>query len=355
MNARNRTALALTCIAVIACGGDGGSPSPQAATPRPTTSVTIQPSPSLVAPASPLGPTARCRASQGSGQPLATHPRDGETDPAGRIVFGKLAYSNAMGQVIAPLFAIDPDGSDLVQVLDCDIERPRFSRDGTRLAFSIVLSDGSWQLATSSTDGSDLRILTSTRAAEQTEKTGTPDWSPDGTWLVYARNHTIWRIDADGANDRLIGDPEGFDWEPRVSPDGKSVVYLHGDFVKGVSEPWILDLETGVQRPVNAGNARELEHPDWSPDGKWIVYNTLGPTGEFLERMPSDDDEATPEVLYGSDGHFAAKPAYSPDGESIVFGCDGKLCVMTAAGSDVRVLFSMPNFEVNHIAWGITR
>ena len=353
MNTRTRVALVVTCIAVTGCGGAVGSAGPQAATPMPTSALTAQSSPSLAA-ASPLAPEALCRGSRGSGPPLATHPLDGETDPAGRIFFGKLAYVNEMGQVVAPLFAIDPDGSDLAQVLDCDIERPRVSRDGTRLAFSVVMSDGSWQLATSSLDGSDMRILTSTPAAEQTEKTGTPDWSPNGTWLVYARNHTIWRIDVDGSNDRLIGDPEGFDWEPRVSPDGGSVVFLHGDFTKGVSEPWILDLASGDQRPVSASNTGELEHPDWSPDGGSIIYNTLGSAGEFLERMPSDDPEASPEPVYGSDGHFAAKPAYSPDGKWIVFGCDGELCVMEDDGTNLRVLFSAPDFEVNHIAWGIT-
>ena len=111
----------------------------------------------------------------------ATFPADGP-DPQGRIFFGQFARStDVLGQVVGPLLAIDPDGSDVVQVLDCEIERPRVSPDGTRLAFSIVMDNGAWQVATADVDGSDLRVLTSTPGSAET-----PDWSPDGSWLIYS-------------------------------------------------------------------------------------------------------------------------------------------------------------------------
>ena len=113
----------------------------------------------------------------------AKSPTDGVPDPAGRIFFAQFSYNTeVLGQVVAPMYAIDPDGSDLVQLLDCDIERPRVSPDGTRLGFSIVMSDGVWQVATSAVDGSDLRILTDGPGYAET-----PDWSPDGEWLIYSR------------------------------------------------------------------------------------------------------------------------------------------------------------------------
>ena len=246
----------------------------------------------------------------------ASSPNDGVPDPRGRIVFGQ-PRSNNIGDVIAPLFAVDPDGSDLVQLLDCEVERPRFSSDGTRLAFGIVMNDGSWQIATSAADGTDLTVITELPLAGQEEKTGTPDWAPDGTWLVYANNHTIWRIDADGSNNEMLG-IDAFDWEPRFSDDGSQIVFLRGDFQKGISEPWIRDLATGEERSVFSTNTRELEHPDWSPDGRWIVYNQLidltGEHAEQIERMPADDPDASPDVLVSASEHFSYKPAYSPDG-----------------------------------------
>jgi hypothetical protein len=71
--------------------------------------------------------------------------------------------------------------------------------------------------------------------------------------------------------------------------------------------------------------------------------------------MPSDDPTATPEVLYGDDTHSGIKPAYSPDGSRIVFGCSGHLCLMDADGSHVVTLLEAPGgVSFNHFAWGPT-
>ena len=299
----------------------------------------------------------------------ANHPNDGVPDPAGRIVFGVWDHDDdVLGQIVTPLIGIDPDGSDLAVVTGCQVGRPRISHDGTRLAFGIVMDDGTWQVATSAIDGSDLRILTSTAGMAEA-----PDWGPDDSWLSFSLYrcdpwpaclepgpiHTvIWRMNADGSDPRPIGDPAGFDREPRLSPDGREVV-----FDRGVLDPadpvgvvlTIRDLITGVERRVFSADY-DPEHLDWSPDGKWIIYNMPGyhPPGEIIERTPADDPDATPVVLYGDDDHHGIKPAYSPDGSRIVFGCDSKLCLMDADGSNVIVLVDHGGYALNHFAWGRT-
>ena len=367
----SRPAFGLMVLAIAACSGTIGEPSgastqaptkvAAAATPAstetPVTTATpgATPTAKATATASPEALAPNCL--DRPAPPWVTgasDPNDDVPDPRGRIVFG-VPQSNDVGQVIAPLFAVDPDGSDLVQLLDCEVERPRFSSDGSRLAFGIVMNDGSWQVATSAADGTDLTVITELPLVGQEEKTGTPDWSPDGSWLVYADNHTIWRIDSDGSNNEMLG-IDAFDWEPRFSDDGSQIVFLRGDFQKGVSEPWIRELATGDERSVFGHNTRELEHPDWSPDGRWIVYNQLiDPTGEHaeqIERMPSDDPDAIQDVLVPASEHFSYKPAYSPDGESLVFGCNGALCTSDADGSNVTVVLEVHDVELNHFAWG---
>ena len=231
----------------------------------------------------------------------ASHPNDGVPDPAGRIVFGPVHRSDEIiGQVIAPLYAMDADGSDLTKVFDCDLERPRISPDGSRIAFSIAMDDGTWQVATIAADGSDLRILTSTTGYAET-----PDWSPDGSWLIYAAtpgqcsrdplcqslNETLWRMNADGSGQRLIGNPpsSAWDWEPRLSPDGREVVFARSTPESPVWTLMIRNLETGEERVAKV-DTRDLEHPDWSPDGRFIVYHE-GPNGP-IERIPANDPTA---------------------------------------------------------------
>ena len=352
------TALLVTLsLVATACSSAVSSP-PPATSPAPASTATASASPLLaVAAPAPICPHLK--------PPTwaTSHPSDGIPDPAGRIVFGPVYQGDEiLGQLISPLFAIDADGSDLVQIFDCEIERPRISPDGRRIAFSLAMDDGSWQVATIAADGNDLRILTSSTGYAQT-----PDWSPDGSWLIYAAspvkcsrdplcdslNETLWRVNMDGSDQRQVGGtvPTAWDSEPRLSPDGREVVFARntpaGDY------RWILmirNLETGQERVAKV-DTRDLEHPDWSRDGRFIVYHA-SPNGP-IERIPADDPTATPEVLAGDANHGFYKPAFSPDGRSLVFGCDGKVCTMGPDGK-VVVLVDAPGIELNHFAWGVS-
>jgi Tol biopolymer transport system component len=106
----------------------------------------------------------------------------------------------------------------------------------------------------------------------------------------------------------------------------------------------MLDLET------------DPEHLQWSPDGRWIIYNTLhdanGDRMLRIERIPANDSSAAPEVVSGGPGEDAYKPTYTPDGRAIAFGCAGELCRMDADGSNVRTLVSWPFHDLNHPTWG---
>ena len=148
-------------------------------------------------------------------------------DPAGRIAYAVVGrFDPQFGPIGTRLYAIDPDGSDQVLLLDCDLARPQWSPDGTRLAVTILLDDGSWQVATVAADGSDLRVLTSGPGIHEV-----PTWSADGTWLGYD-GADVGLDDPDvpdddpargcrwlrrGAPRRM---PDTFDVEPRLSLEG---------------------------------------------------------------------------------------------------------------------------------------
>jgi len=350
------------CGAGPAAPGSTAPTSPLAASP---TAGELRPSGSL---ASPSGSAPVCFDRRPPWVDRAASVQDGP-DPAGRIVFGQeIRMDDVLGQVVGPLFAIDPDGSDLIQIIGCEVERPRFSPDGTRLAFSIAMDDGTWQVATSAPDGTDLRIITHVDGLAET-----PDWGPDGTWLIYALGdrpcdpwpdcietggfqYTLWRMNADGSDQHLVGDPEGIDWEPRISPDGRDVVFSRFVLSEDLRPTIVVrNLESGTELRLPYDDEEAPEHPDWSRDGAFIVYNSYWEAGglQQVKRVLANDATAAPVVLYGDHGQDGFKPAYSPDGSKIVFGCGAAMCLMDSDGSHVVKLVEAAGVYFNHFTWGV--
>lgn len=306
--------------------------------------------------------TAGTSLAQGDASPSA-HPGDGAPDPAGRIVFGKITNWDDFYGPVAALYAIDRDGSDLVQLTDGGSAFPDWSPDGTRIAFTLGQPDGSWQVATMNPDGSDVRVLTSGAGVSEA-----PSWSPDGSWIAYGHSptlptddtwHTVlYRMDADGSNQELLGDPDTFDVEPRISSDGTNVLFERLTFENGGQQQTLMirDLTSGEERAMAAAGS-VVEHARWSPDGNWIVYQT--PTGQHhqVERVAADGSGEPLVLRAASATETAFRPSYSPDGSSILFGCMGATetatCLMHADGSDVRILVDEPGAEENHFAWGV--
>ena len=103
-----------------------------------------------------------------------------EPHPDGRIAFGRIMPGHEQTDQLMALYAIDPDGTDEIQLTDGNSYGPAWSPDGTRLAFTLVADDGSSQIATVAADGTDLQMLTSGPGVHET-----PSWSPDGTWIAY--------------------------------------------------------------------------------------------------------------------------------------------------------------------------
>ena len=111
-----------------------------------------------------------------------------------------------------------------------DFREPRFSPDGSRIA---TWSDGS--IYVMNADGSNRRSLTQNSYLQERS----PDWSPDGTKLVYAsqayaadntRDFDIWIMNSDGSNEtRISGSSAADEYDPAWSPGGSQIVYYAYD------------------------------------------------------------------------------------------------------------------------------
>lgn len=377
-------AVATILVATAACSSkDTASPDTTSAAtalpptePTPTGPPTLAPTtptslaPTIATSSPPATQQPNCRSAETGPADDTSHPGDGVADPAGRIAYAVVGrYDDAFGPIGTKMYAIDADGSDRVQLLDCDIIRPQWSPDGSRLAFTIGLDDGSWQVATIAPDGSDLQLVTSGSGINEI-----PSWSPDGSWLAYDSSKvaiddpafwvTLWRINADGSDSALLGDSDTFDTEPRLSPDGNQVAFVrwHPE-ADWASELVVRDLASADERVVVPLGV-PVEHPEWSPDGGSLVFNAAdsSPDRGTIYRLDLDAPDAAPVVLLDratGDRWGGVKPVYSPDGTRIVFVCvqgdevDDGICVMDADGTNVTPLVDDPDVHENHPAWGV--
>lgn len=170
-----------------------------------------------------------------------------------------------------------------------------------------------------------------------------PDWSPDGTKLLFTRRtlggavhdvHVLDLTEPDPQPRRLIVNPAP-SGSPVWSPDGRMVAYCSFNAgAPGGATPqiWIHDLVTGSSQPLGTGAAC---WPDWSPDGSEIAYHTLGANPEIVVM-----DLATRAARVVAPGPAQdVQPEWSPDGTQLVFRSNRD---RDAAGTRYFALFLVP-------------
>lgn len=95
----------------------------------------------------------------------------------------------------------------------------------------------------------------------------------------------IWIMAGDGSRlERLTFNHEFFweDTDPVFSPDGNSIAFyrfsvLGEEYPGGIPGIWIIDLSTREERLLYEYEGMMFSDPPrWSPDGKYIVFNTGG-------------------------------------------------------------------------------
>src|SRR5688572_26638689 len=93
-------------------------------------------------------------------------------------------------------------------------------------------------------------------------------WSPDGQELIYAMQGSLWRQRLGTTEARELTSGPRYDHQPDWSPDGRLVVYSSYD--GEAIELRLLDLTTGESRTLLSNGAVSVE-PRWSPDGARIA------------------------------------------------------------------------------------
>jgi eukaryotic-like serine/threonine-protein kinase len=99
----------------------------------------------------------------------------------------------------------------------------------------------------------------------------------------------------------------------QISPQGDRVA-LQID--AGVNDIWVLDLARGVRTRLTFGPVANI-FPVWSPDGKWIAYNSNRMGQYSLFRRPSDGSGAE-EPLLNQEQPVIAN-SWSADGKYLIY------------------------------------
>jgi TolB protein len=230
------------------------------------------------------------------------------------------------------------------------IEAPNWSRDGTYVVFN---RDGQlWRLPIG--DGVPALIPTGPLHKLNNDH----GISPDGGWLMVSDQSEpdnlsrIYTLPIDGSQaPRLVAsDAKGRSYWHGWSPDGKTIAYT-------ASRPDVADDYDLFVRSVDGGPERRLEKvmglddgPDYSVDGKSIYFNSVRSGGMKIWRM--DADGANPRQITFGDSTRDWFPHPSPDGKWIAFVTFGtdvavgdhpankdiELRIMPAGGGEPRVL-----------------
>ncbi len=154
-------------------------------------------------------------------------------------------------------------------------------------------------------------------------------WSPDSREVVYSMGGSLWRQKIAETSAQQLTDGAGYDYQPDWSPDGKSIIYC--SYQKDALELWLLDLATGATTPMTSGGAVNVE-PRWSPDGEKVVFVSTSYNKRFhifvgdvrrgklenITRLTGETKSPLPRYYYSA-YDMEISPVWSRDGREILF------------------------------------
>ena len=220
------------------------------------------------------------------------------------------------------IYVMDTDGKQQVRLTqhpDADFQ-PVWSPTGEQILF-VSNRDGVDDLYLMDANGENVRRVFKKIASREQ-----PAWSPDGKQIAYLGNKgndwAIYIATLDGKEERLAtcGRSGGF---PEWSPDGTEIVFPKAGLVERPTPLIIINLRTRHQEILQPEPQLHMFRPDWSTDGTTIAFSHVeklggkGPIAGTLYTVSRDGSNLR-EIIPEKEP-ISQHPVWSPPGDELAY------------------------------------
>ena len=283
--------------------------------------------------------------------------QDPQLSPDGKqIIYTRRWVDKLNDRWESSLWIMNADGSRSRQLVNGS--NAIWSPDGTRIAYLQRGEPSGTQIWVRFMDGD----AASTQITRLTESPSDVQWSPDGKSLAF---RMLVMVKEDGLRIAMPSAPKGAKWvePPRIVTKLQYRRDRQGFVDDGFRQLFVVNADGGTPRQVTTGSW-ESGAPEWTPDGKALVFSSL--RTENSEYAWRESEIYSVDVASGQVRQLTNRkgpdngPSISPTGKYIAYTGydstnatyqDAHLYVMNADGSNRRALADNFDRSPGSLTW----